>query len=324
MQKQKYAYGKFLSMNSYIVDILCGCRSGRIFRYQLEELGGTQWITPMAPFSNNSEYIIESLAVGDSYIATGTDDNSVNVWKGKKHGLKRKKKLEIHGGRSEKVRGLTFDNQYLYTGSKSGFIEIWDEKDKFKKIDEIGEFSSPITGIAINDDAIFVTTESDFSVVNKGEKSVQVIDDYDLANFPRALTMSPKYLCYSVDRYIPVYSWNPDKRALEKVVVLQNPEGMTKDLCIHENLVYSAGWNGEVRMWNIESDIMPEIIMDAQGGALESIHADSNFIYVGAHFGTLIIFDRNTREQVGTLKVKEIDGRSSALIKICARPTYFQ
>ncbi len=46
------------------MDILCGCRSGRIFRYQLEELGGTQWITPMAPFSNNSEYIIESLIMG--------------------------------------------------------------------------------------------------------------------------------------------------------------------------------------------------------------------------------------------------------------------
>ncbi len=278
----------------------------------------------MAPFSNNSEYIIESMAVGDSFIATGTDDNSVNVWKGKKHDLKRKKKLDIHGGRSEKVRGLAFDNQYLYTGSKSGFIEIWDEKNKFKKIDEIGEYSSPITGIAINDDAIFVTTEFDFSVVNKGEKNIQVIDDYDLANFPRALTMSPKYICYSVDRYIPVYSWNPDTLALEKVVVLQNPEGMTKDLCIQENIVYSAGWNGEIRMWNIESDIMPEIIMDAQGGALESIHADSNFIYVGAHFGTLIIFDKNTREQASILKIKEIDGRSSALKEICARPAYFQ
>ncbi len=324
MKRQKYAYGKFLSRSSYIVDILCGCRSGRIFRYQLEELGGTQWITPMAPFSNNSEYIIESMAVGDSFIATGTDDNSVNVWKGKKHDLKRKKKLDIHGGRSEKVRGLAFDNQYLYTGSKSGFIEIWDEKNKFKKIDEIGEFSSPITGISINDDAIFVTTEFDFSVVNKGEKNVQVIDEYDLANHPRALTMSPKYICYSVDRYIPVYSWNPDTLALEKVVVLQNPEGMTKDLCIQENIVYSAGWNGEIRMWNIESDIMPEIIMDAQGGALESIHADSNFIYVGAHFGTLIIFDKNTREQASILKIKEIDGRSSALMKICARPAYFQ
>lgn len=278
----------------------------------------------MAPFSNYSEYIIESMAVGDSFIATGTDDNSVNVWKGKKHDLKRKKKLEIHGVSSEKVRGLAFDNQCLYTGSKSGFIEIWDEKNKFKKIDEIGEYSSPITGIAINNDAIFVTTEFDFSVLNKGEKNIQVIDEYDLANHPRALTISPKYICYSVDRYIPVYSWNPNTLTLEKVVVLQNPEGLTKDLCIHENMVYSAGWNGEVRMWNIESDIMPEIIMDAHGGALESIHVDGDFIYVGAHFGTLIIFDRNTREQVCILKVKEIDGKSSALMKICARPTYFQ
>ena len=219
---------------------------------------------------------------------------------------------------------MAFDNKYLYTGRISGFIETWDEKDKFKKIDEIGEFSSPITGMAFNDDAIFVTTESDFSVVNKGEKNVQVIDDYDLANFPRALTMSPKYICYSVDRYIPVYAWNPNKLTLEKVVVLQNPEGMTKDLCIHENMVYSAGWNGEVRMWNIESDIMPEIIMDAKGGALESIHADGDFIYVGAHFGTLIIFDRNTREQVGIMKVGEIDGKSSALMKINARPTFLK
>lgn len=291
----------------------------------MEEIGAQKHCAPMTKHSNKSEYAIRSMAIGNKYVATGTSINTVNIWRGKQVGWKRKKKLEVHGATTADVKALAIDGQYLYSGSESGFIEIWDEKDKFKKVGEIGEYSSPITGICFDDDAIFVTTETDFSVVKKDEREIQLMDEYDLANHPRALTITPKYICYSVDAYIPVYSWIPATSALEKLFVLDNSGGMTFDLHIQEKMLYSAGWNGQIRIWDLEaaeSSLKPQEILNPMLGALESVYADDAHIYVGSHFGILCAFDRNKLTKVDSWDTKELEGKSSAIRKIFATPDY--
>jgi hypothetical protein len=107
--------------------------------------------------------------------------------------------------------------------------------------------------------------------------------------------------------------------------VLDNSGGMTFDLHIHENMLYSAGWNGQIRIWDLaaaESNLKPQEVLNPMLGALESIYVDDAHIYVGSHFGILCAFDRNNLTKVDSWDTKELEGKSSAIRSIFATPEY--
>ncbi|NHI91281.1 MAG: WD40 repeat domain-containing protein [Candidatus Lokiarchaeota archaeon] len=302
-----------------LINIYIGAWDGRLFQFILETLESKPRMIQMTPATGNAKTACLGVAINERYLAIGSAWGTLNLWEKKDNTWQPIEKITLHGGEkdfSSEIKGVAMDDQYLYAGSITGKIEIFDMNNKFKRVGEIKNLGKHILGLEVNDKAIFaISKDGKFTALDKKtRKSIFERKFKSVGNFKtlQALTISDKYVCFASSGKVHGYIWDDDTMKLTEIGEFTNTHNTCMDLHLYKNMCYSGAWDGQLRSWDLESnDSEPKDLIEGYG-SLESVCADDNFIYAGGHSGSVYVIDIKSLDLAFNIPINKINPKPGA------------
>ena len=113
------------------------------------------------------------------------------------------------------------DEQFLYAGSTTGKVEIFDMSKKFKRVGVIKGLGKHILGLQVNDKAIFVISkDGKFTAIDKDTKKTIFDRKFkSVGNFKtlQSLAISDKYVCFASSGKVHAYTWDVNTMELTEI-----------------------------------------------------------------------------------------------------------
>lgn len=299
-----------------LIDIYVGAWDGRLFHFLLETLESKPEIFLMTPPTGNAKTACLSAVINDQYLAIGSSWGTVNLWEKKNEAWQPLQKIKLDGGEkdfSSEIKGIAMDDQFLYAGSITGKIEIFDMNNNFEHISEIKKLGKHIFGLEVNDKAIFVISkDGKFTALDKVSKKKLFERKFkSVGNFKtlQALSMNDKYVCFASSGKVHGYSWDGKAMELEEIGEFKNTHNSCMGLYVYDNICYSGAWDGELRIWDLEKGDSEPIDIVEGYGSLESVCADETFIYAGSHNGSMYVFDKKNKDLAFSVPFNKINAK---------------
>ena len=302
-----------------LIDIHVGAWDGRVFHFILESLESKPTIIQISPATGNVKTACLGAIANEKYLAIGSSWGTVNIWEKENEAWKPLQKITLDGGEKNfksEIKGLAMDEHFLYTGSVTGKVEIFDMDKEFKCVGVIENLGKPILGVRVNDKAIFVISkDGKFTALDKESRNpifeTTVKVDENIKSL-QALSIDEKFVCFASNGIIHGYSWDNSAMKLTEIGEFTNTRNTCTGLHIHKNLCYSSAWDGQLRIWDLEKGD-PEPLSIIEGyGSLESVCADDTFIYLGGHDGTMFVIEIESNELAFEVPFNKINPKSGA------------
>ncbi|MFX0024054.1 MAG: hypothetical protein ACFE9S_17130 [Candidatus Hermodarchaeota archaeon] len=289
-------------MSENLIDLILGIADGRLIHFTINDEKSKPQIVELIPKTNKYTTAVLRVLKIDEYYCIPSAGGTVNIWKCQDNQWQHYKELEIIYREDHKtnweVTAIDNDDEYLYTGSPKGIVEIWNIKEDFEKVDEISYNKNPISGILVNDEAIFYGAGGGrFIALNKEDRSEIHNETFPWTKYTiQNMIMCGDFLCIALTGRVFSYYFDKVGLKVEKKAEFPNTHNRVKGMYMSGNICYSAAWDGIIGAWDIINS-KPALAINTNC-SLESICADDEFIYAGGHHGELIIIKRGKKYKV--------------------------
>ncbi|KAI3655667.1 hypothetical protein MP638_004245, partial [Amoeboaphelidium occidentale] len=190
----------------------------------------------------------------------------------------------VFSAHSDHVRSLQLTDDLLYSGSWDSFIKTW----QTKSLESINAFQalSTINGMLIDEEYLIVCTDSS-------------VEMFSIISGKRTDFVQEPFACYCVvSRGSIVYTGHVDGlvrvRTLNSLISFETYAGhvdIVSSLCFDEVFnLYSAGFDGAVKKWNIASRRVA-FSFENKNGSVSTLGAYQNQLLVGLKSGRIDYYD---------------------------------